>query len=107
MVRMPSESQGKNWKLARPFYGPYRVLQVTPTNVEVRLVDQPKGDSIFVALERVRRCYTEQGDTTWTGHNIVRSLVPRGLPSQLVVKPRDHSKDQPATHSKSRLQSKK
>ena len=27
--------------------------------------------------------------------NIVRSLVPRGLPSQLVVKPHDHSKDQP------------
>jgi len=23
MVRMPSQSQGKNWKLIRPFYGPY------------------------------------------------------------------------------------
>ncbi len=62
MVQMPSECQGKDWKLARPFHGPYRVLQVTPTNVEVRLVDQPKSDSIFVALERVRRCYPEQGD---------------------------------------------
>ena len=67
MVRMPSESQGKDWKLARPFHGPYRVLQVTPTNTEVRLVDQPKGESIFVALDRVRRCYPEQVDTTWTG----------------------------------------
>ena len=41
---------------------------MTPTNVEVRLVDQPKGESIFVALDRVRRCYSEQGNTTWTGH---------------------------------------
>ena len=68
MVLMPSETQGKDWKLARPFYGPYRVLKVTPTNVEVCLVDQSKGDSIFVALDRVRRCYSEQGDATWTGH---------------------------------------
>ena len=50
IVLMPSESQGKNWKLARPFHGPYRVLQVTPTNAEVRLVDQPKGESIFVTM---------------------------------------------------------
>ena len=68
MVLMPSESQGKEWKLARPFYGPYRVLQVTPTNAEVRLVDQPNDESIFVALDRVRRCYPEQGNETWTGH---------------------------------------
>lgn len=36
MIYMPAESQGKNWKLSRPFHGPYRVLKVTPTNVEVR-----------------------------------------------------------------------
>lgn len=68
MVLMLSESQGKEWKLARPFQGPYRVLKVTPNNVEVRLVDQLNGDSIFVALERVRKYYPEQGDMTWTGH---------------------------------------
>ena len=60
---------GKELEASKTLYGPYRVLQVTPTSVEVRLLDQPKSDSIFVALERVRRCYPEQGDTTWTGHN--------------------------------------
>ncbi len=48
---MPSETQGKNWKLARLFHGPYRVLKVTPSNAEVRLIDEPGGGSIFVALD--------------------------------------------------------
>ncbi len=61
---MPSESQGKDWKLARPFHGPYRVLNATPTNV---LVDSPTVEPIFVNLNRVRLCYPEQGDETWTG----------------------------------------
>ena len=68
MVFMPAEAQGKAWKLSRPFHGPYRVLKTTPTNAEVRLVDRPEDDSIFVALNRVRLCYPEQGSNTWTGH---------------------------------------
>ena len=35
MVYMPAEAQGKNWKLARPFHGPYRIISMTPSNVEV------------------------------------------------------------------------
>ena len=67
MVCMPHEMQGKDRKLSRPFHGPYRVVSVTPTNAEVKLVDQPESQSIFVSLDRVRRCYVEQGDATWTG----------------------------------------
>ena len=67
MVYMPSEVQGKNRKLARPFHGPYRVLSVTPTNAEVRLVDDPTSAPIFVSLDRVRHCYPEQEDICWTG----------------------------------------
>ena len=62
MVLMPMETTG-----ARPFHGPFRVLAVTPTNAEVRLVDNPKAASIFVALDRVRLCFPEQGNETWTG----------------------------------------
>ena len=67
MAYMPSDVQGQDRKLARLFHGPYCVLAVTPTNAEVRLVGQPTGESIFVSLDRVRRCYLEQGDETWTG----------------------------------------
>ena len=62
---MPAAVQGKDHKLARPYHGPYRVLTVTPTNAEVRLISDPTASSIFVALSRVRQCYPEQGDATW------------------------------------------
>ena len=67
MVHMPGELKGKDHKLARPYHGPYCVLKVTSNNAEVVLVDQPKVSSIFVALNRVRLCYPEQTDETWTG----------------------------------------
>ena len=69
MVYMPHEVTGKSWKFARPFFGPYRILSVTPTNVEVRLVDKPEEDPIFVSLDRVRPCYGELPDVSWSGHS--------------------------------------
>ena len=62
MVYMPSER-----KLARPYHGPYRVLKVTPTNAEVSLIDRPREPSIFVSLSRVRQCYEEMENKSWTG----------------------------------------
>ena len=67
MTYMPGEVQGKNWKLARPFYGPYRILSLTPTNAEIRLVDKPSDPSIFVSLCRLRPCYPELSDNSWSG----------------------------------------
>ena len=69
MVHMPAEVQGKTWKLARPFHGPYHVLTVTDTNAEVRLVDQLASEPTFVHLNRVRPCHPQQGDIVWTGPN--------------------------------------
>ena len=67
MVYMPSELRGEEHKLRRPFHGPYRVLNITETNAEVRLVDSPTDDPIFVNLNRIRLCYPDQGESTWTG----------------------------------------
>ena len=67
MIYMPSVITGKTRKLARPYYGPYRVLSVTRTNIEARLVDKPDTDLIFVAVNRVRPCYPELSDASWTG----------------------------------------
>lgn len=83
MVFMPAERQGKTWKLSRPFHGPYRVLNVTDTNVEARLVDRPEDDSIFVHINRVRRCHPQQGDAVWKGPRDKRShrrRKPKDLP---------------------------
>ena len=53
MVFTHSEKRGTTWKLARPFYGPYRVVDLTPTNAEVWLIDKPEDPTNFVALNRV------------------------------------------------------
>ena len=50
---------GEAAKLAHPFFGPFQVLSVTPSNAEVRLVDRPDKRSIFVSLSQVRECYDE------------------------------------------------
>ncbi len=77
---------------------------MTPTNVEVRLVDQPKGESIFVALDRVRR-YSEQGNTTWTGHKKKRRQKVKPAQSAAADVSSDLSMRRgPITRSRSRLQ---
>lgn len=47
---MPGEIKGYGWKFSCPFHGHYHILSIIPTNVEVRLVDQPDASSIFVLL---------------------------------------------------------
>jgi len=59
------EVQGTTWKFARPFHGPFRVVSLTPTNADVRLIDEPRSDSMFVSLSRVRPCYGELPDASW------------------------------------------
>ena len=66
-VHMPGEVRGKAWKFARPFHGPFRILELTPTNASVRLVDRPQDTPIFVSLDRVRRCPEEiPNGKTWS-----------------------------------------
>ena len=69
MVLMKGVIKGKAWKFACPFHGPYRIVALTTNNAEVRLVDEPTADSIFVSLDRVRRCYPELPDKSWTGRS--------------------------------------
>ena len=75
MVLMPSAAKGEKRKFAHPFHGPFRVLTVTPTNAEVKLVDDPKADPIFVALDRVCLYHPEEGDVTWTGKSRRRAAT--------------------------------
>ena len=69
MVHMPGRIKGKAWKFARAFYGPYRILTITPTNAEVHLVDKPEEQSIFVAIDCLRTCPSEMKDVSWSGHD--------------------------------------
>ena len=64
-VYMPTAKSTKAHKFARPFYGPYRILQVFETGAEVRPVDRPQSKSIRVAFNRLRSCPREVGDQFW------------------------------------------
>lgn len=70
MVYMPGDVAGKDWKLARPYHGPYHIIGLTPTNTAVQLIEKFNDPTLFVALGRVRSCYPEiPPDVSWTGRN--------------------------------------
>ena len=64
-VLMPAAKAGKAHKFARPFHGPYWVLEVTNSDDGVVPVDKPQGSPIFVALSQIRHCPGEipEGET--------------------------------------------
>ena len=67
MVYMPYERTGKNRKLSRPYFSPYRVEEVHPNGVTVRPVDRPSHDTIRVNQDRVTLCPKELPDKAWLG----------------------------------------
>ncbi len=64
--------------MARPYFGPYTVVSLTPTNAEVKSADD---SSIFVSLDRVRLCYDEMTNDVWTGTN-KRSRKQKSIPTE-------------------------
>ena len=102
MVYVPAETQGKNWKLARPFHGPYRILATTLTNIEVRLVDDPTANSLFVSWNRVRSCYPEQGNKTWTRPHPKRKQKKRKPRQKDCIIQENRSSNGPTTRSMSK-----
>jgi len=98
MVYQPGEVQGKEV----PIFGPYRIVSLTPNCAEVILMDRPRDSSIFVALDRVRYCCPELGDTSWTGERKRRSnRVEKSLPA---VNTQLQSRQGPMTHSRAHQQ---
>ena len=102
MVYMPQSVSGKAWKLARPFYGPYRVLSLTPTNAEVKLIDKPDSESIFVALNRVRLCYPELPSKSWSGQKPKRTPVKKSKQTTVTTTPVPERTTGPVTRSMSK-----
>ncbi len=58
-IYMPSAKKGKAHKFARPFHGPFRVIELTANDAKVCPVNHPRADPIFVSLDRVRHCPEE------------------------------------------------
>ena len=62
-----SLKSGQAYKFARPFQGPFRIIELHANGATLQKVDRPSGPSIRVALSRLRRCPKEipdESDTT-------------------------------------------
>ena len=64
-VYMPAAKACKAYKFARPFHGPYRIVERSETGVVVRPVDRPQADPIRVAYNRIRCCADSIPDLVW------------------------------------------
>ena len=64
-VYMPAAKACKDYKFARPFYGPYRIVEQSETGVVVRPVDQPQADPISagfdIVLTQFLMCFGQPG----------------------------------------------
>ena len=102
MVYMPGDVTGKDWKLARPYHGPFRITSVTPSNAEVQLIEKPQEPSLFVSLSRLRRCYPEMKDDSWTGRKkCKRRSRPNTRVTKDVLLPKPVQREGPVTRSMS------
>ena len=64
-IYVPAAKACKAYKFARPFYGPYRIIEQNKLGVVVRPVDKPQSEPIRVAYGRIRRFPDEILNKFW------------------------------------------
>ena len=67
MVFMPHDKTGKKRKMALPYHGPFRIVEVLPNGLSVRPVDRPQDEPILVNVDRTTKCPDELSDESWLG----------------------------------------
>ena len=103
----PAEQTGARRKFARPFHGPYRLLEVGTNTAQICPVDTPNSDPILVSLDRLRRCPEEIGDEFWPPRK-THKTTRQACGSQarpLQTQPHDLVKEQLDHHKQQRSQS--
>jgi hypothetical protein len=61
----PVEKTGEARKLARPFYGPYRIVDMDSNTATTTRIDRPEEELLLVAIEKLRRRPDEIGPGFW------------------------------------------
>ena len=56
LIKFPSEESGKQRKLSRPWHGPYRIMNLTDTDITAIRIYFPEDGSIKVHQSRVSPC---------------------------------------------------
>ena len=79
-VYMPVVKACKAYKFARPFYGPYQIIEQNKLGVVVWPVEKPQSEPIRVAYDSIRRCPDEISNKFWP--TSVRSCSTQKLSKQ-------------------------
>ena len=75
LVKVPPK-----FKLDRTYHGPYRVYEVTGTNVKVKPVSTPDVEPRTISLQQVSKCKGNfAANQFWYGHNISRPRKQRTI----------------------------
>ena len=61
----PADTTGEGRKFARPFHGPYRLMELGANTAKIRRVDRPEEEPVLVSIDRLRRCPREVGEGFW------------------------------------------
>ena len=75
----PAEKTGEARKLARPYHGHFRVVEIDTNTAKIRRVDRPQEEPILVALDRLRKCPAEIPDEYWPPDKNTRKKRSRAL----------------------------
>ena len=77
-VYMPAVKAFKAYKFARPFHGPYLIVQLSKIGVVVHPVNQLQVDPIRVAYNRIRQCSGLIPDKFWpTRTRVIKTKLKR------------------------------
>ena len=61
----PADKTGPLRKFARPYHGPFRVVEMDVNTAKIRRVDRLEDDDILVAVDHLRHCPSEVPDAFW------------------------------------------
>ena len=52
-LHKPAEQTGERRKFARPYHGPYRVIEMATNTAKITRIDHPEEDPLLVSLARL------------------------------------------------------
>ena len=62
----PADKTGPARKFARPYHGPFRVVETDSNTARIQPIDRPEEDPVLVVVDRLRNCPTEAPDVFWS-----------------------------------------
>ena len=83
-LHKPAEQTGERRKFARPYHGPYRVIEMATNTAKITRIDHPEEDPLLVSLAQLRQCPEKIGNEFWPPSKKRQSATQPQTPTGLV-----------------------